>query len=310
MIYREYNLSIYSILISYLDKLKKLKILNLILSYFEFLWIQFTGSNHIKRLPFLISSKLSMKFFIKIFGVNFYEQYEISKLYFTPSITLNNDFVVFIGDSHVEFYSRVNTNILLKNPVALHLGAVTLIGIDSIKDSNLNYIISFLNKIISKNKSKKFKIIWSLGTIDIRSSIYELRLRNVISSYDDIYSIFLKSLYLLDSKICIINKSLNFNNIKHLLLIPTLAHEKNICPNTVKELIYLRKKHDILTFGSLEDHVFFLNIFITVLENNSFNNFNYINSKIDFLDKSLFFDGIHVTCSNAVNKIFKNILSL
>lgn len=310
MTYEKHNLNIYLIIILFIDKLTKIKYLKVFLTNCEYLWIQFVGSNHVKRLPFLISSKLNKIFFIKIFGINFYEQYKISKIYPSKNVNNINDFVVFIGDSHVEFYSRINTSKLRKNPLALHLGAVTLIGIDSLKKSNLNYIISFLKKVILNNESKNFKIVWSFGSIDIRSSIYELRLRNVISEYDDIYSIILKSLKSLDNKICIINKSLRCNNVNHYLITPTISHENNIIPKNLSELIYLRKKQEILSLGNRDDHIYFLNTFIDVLKGNSFNNINYIENNANLLDKKLFFDGIHITCANTIKKIYQDILNL
>lgn len=150
--------------------------------FYDFISFYLVGSNHPKRLD-LVKSKLTKK-----------EDWT-NKLFLFKEID-NNKTIIFFGDSHVEYFSRViykKENFLPKKIYSLWLGPRTVIGLNSSDNlTKLRQKINFINSL----KLKNFTLILSLGSIDIRCLFYEFFLRKLVNKNEEIYSLFERNLML------------------------------------------------------------------------------------------------------------------
>ena len=110
--------------------------------------------------------------------------------------------VLYIGDSHVEFYSRsknFKNDYSFSNRKAIWLGPKTIIGI---KFENLaDEIIKIINRTIEGKPNKQFYLLFSLGSIDVRCSIYEFFIRKIISDDNQLNILIKESIEYLYEKI-------------------------------------------------------------------------------------------------------------
>lgn len=215
--------------------------MNLINYFFHVLLII---NNKIKFLDYIIS-----KIMFSIFDSNHPSRLEFAKkIYTNKNYKKNENLLVYFGDSHVEYYSRY---FALKGELiftkAYWIGAQTMLGI--MLKKNHEMILKNLKKILDIKNDKKYILI-SLGSIDIRTSFYELKLRKLIRNDKEIYDLFEKSfIFLLDS----INQVIkNYNKKIYIGFFEIMnSSEKGLLPNTVLQLNKIKKENLYPVFGSL-----------------------------------------------------------
>ena len=295
--------------------------------------LKMIGSNHTRRrnigfifITKVISKLLFWKSFsnsslISILKKNPYAQYKakyvggnIQKLDFS-------DQIIFCGDSHVEFFSRVNlVNSLGKKltPISIWLGPRTLLGFAS--DKKIKTWFFEILKRIKKNNNKKLYIIFSIGSIDIRTTIGYLLATKSIDSEKQFFNIIERSYQSFYETI--LTKIKDKNNIKVAFLsIPPVSPLKgiNIKKCSLKKAIEYQKNSPFSIFGSPKDRARWTKLLNLRLEKISKENGWYFINNDDayetiqiknnyIIDKNFSFDSTHISQPNFYAKTLKNII--
>lgn len=151
--------------------------------------IKLIGSNHPRRkefgVIFLSIIKNYFFYFLKIDKQKLknrnYKIYFIKK----NNTKKESNKIIFCGDSHVEFFSRLSVKYKRNkscSPLSMWLGPLTLVGFS--QDLKLQKsVIEAASKLIDKKRGTK--ILFSLGSIDIRTIIGFLLCSKSISSEDE-----------------------------------------------------------------------------------------------------------------------------
>ena len=206
------------------------------LNFYDFLSFNLVGSNHPKRLD-LIKDKLLSK-----------TENSKNKLFFLKEQKNLKD-TIFFGDSHVEFLGRVieKKNIFLpKQTLSLWLGPRTIIGLNN--NENLTHLrkkINFINKL----KKKKFTLVLSLGSIDVRCLYYEIIFRKLVNKQEDVYHLFEKNLLLFINEL----KKINFHDNKCIFIGLFNSKDKGYEAKNIDDLINFKQNNDFPTLGSFSD---------------------------------------------------------
>ena len=224
---------------------------------------------------------------------------------------------VYIGDSLIEYLSRVkiNTN-SYENSIAFWLGPKTRLGL------NLESELSNLSKSISKfvheySKGKVFNdiiIVWSSGSIDVRCSIYELKLRKLFANDDELAQIYKSSTQnLIQFLIKPLSYELSTKNIVFLSELDSyLEFDK---PTSIAALKKIKKLNQYPTLGDPKERLQWRILLNKISSEIAFeNNFKFLNLNnylpAGFDKTQIQFDGIHITDPHTISNINKKILDL
>lgn len=284
---------------------------NFFLKYFNFFSYKLLSSNHPRRFETFYLRFKSILFWVK--GNEIWQKKNKKKeniFFFLNSkiISSKNVEIIFLGDSHVEFFSRIlecNYSIIPKRIKAFWLGPKTVIGlIGSSEISEINKNLKFITK---SNSCKKY-IILSLGSIDIRTSFYELMLRKIVKNDKELINIFERGLNILLSNV------MN-NNSKKLLGIGFLelmdSYELGAIPKSIKELEIIKNNSLYPTFGSIAQRTKWTNKINAIIKKKVIkNNIDFIEIKSSFKDKKnkdVLFDKIHLSSNKIIKKIYSTI---
>ena len=291
--------------------------------------IKMIGSNHSRRenLGFILIKKIILKLlFWKRFTTDSSKNNPIklykSKYNFNniPKI-INNYQIIFCGDSHVEFFSRINLFYSFKKkvtPISIWLGPKTLVGCSSdIKVQN--WLFEIVKGLENKN-NKKMLIIFSIGSIDIRTTFGYLLATKSISSEKDFFDIFERSYIALQEGLI---EKIKFGNERKIafLSLPPVSPLKgiNIKNCSLKKAIEYQNNSPFSIFGSPEDRAGWTKILNLRLEKISRERgWNFINNDDAYetiqcknnyiIDENFSFDNTHITEPNFYAKTLKNII--
>jgi hypothetical protein len=267
------------------------------------------NSNHPKRIDFYYNFLSEKKIFMRK-DIDILNQNNIPSNQITLS---NNNFdnkkFFFIGDSHVEFYSRLyfNKYSLYRNrSYALWMGAKTVIGFANAENiSQLKKNLKFYNSI--SNPGDNFII--SLGSIDVRCIFYELLFRKIFKNEEEIYKRFNENLKFIFESI----RSL-VSNDRNLSFLGTLnSSNDGNCPQTINDLDDLKKKDEFVTLGTIKQRSLWTNsINRLIMENCNQFEFKFLNlqnfiSQLNINENKIFFDGIHCYSKNFIQKLYYEI---
>ena len=266
--------------------LNKLK-LNIILSFLNYLIdiinYRFVKSNHKDRIFFL---KQSLK--------------NIHSLKFLKN-NKNKISILFIGDSHVEHYSRSNIS-----SSAVWLGPCTVLG-NYFQQNSSNLIKKILNISSLKNKPNVHYIAFSIASIDIRTIFYQLLIAKTVNDENDLFSKFeIGVQYLIDTLI----KPLKINEVKILGIIE-LFNSSIIgnTPDTLNKIKDIKLINPYPTFGSVDIRKSWTKRANLIIKNKCNENdimfFTFLNNTNN---TNYFSDGIHISDSELINKLSENIL--
>ena len=228
------------------------------------IFLKYIGSTHPRRAIFYFNHTSYFTILRKISTHRLESQdKEINESFYQHDIgitPLKGVHLIFIGDSHVEFLSRVKANskqTIYHNTSAIWLGPKTLMGyaFQSNLDQETKRIANLLKPTVIaalKNK-KRIKLIWSMGTIDIRLSIYELSLRKVLPTEDQILDLFEDSM----KKLMLIHTPKILEHLPKTNIDVSVASCTNILegghlPKSLTEIKKIRQLELFPTFGTLE----------------------------------------------------------
>jgi len=275
--------------------------MNVIKYFFQILLII---NNKIK-----ILENITSKLMFMILDSNHPSRLEFFKKNFTKKINeKGNNLFIYFGDSHVEYYSRYfELKKKLIRTKEFWIGNQTILGI--ILKKNQKNFIKNLKKILDIKKKKKYIFI-SLGSIDIRASFYELKIRKLIKNNEEIYELFQKSLIFLIESIQQLMKT--YKKKIYIGFFEIMNNtEKGLLPKTVHQLNVIKNKNLYPVFGThLQRSIWTVEINkilkkecnkknIKYLETNK-----YINNSLDFKNS---YDKVHITKKKTILKINNNI---
>ena len=296
--------------------LKIIKIdINKLDSYYDYLSYSLLGSNHPRRYHSYSKRFTSINFWLnknsdwqlenKDKSLNFFYSNEFKKKNY------NDVDIIFFGDSHVEFLSRVldtKESIKPNNLMSYWVGPKTVIGL--LSRESREKIIKNIKKILNQTKRKSY-IIFSFGTIDVRCSFYEILFRKIAKNEKELFKLFERGLEILIDEV--IKKTKNKNNIigvGFLGLINSSLIGKE--PKSLKSLRNIKKKHLYPAFGyKLKRAKWTIRANFLIKKKMNWKKIDFIGAnsllKIKNFDKILV-DGIHLSPNEIVNKINLEIL--
>ena len=277
--------------------------------------IKFLGSNHPRRTEF--SSQFLYRLFSIIFNKLNLNRKEsksfinngLNFIYKSKHDLKYNDLdqLIFCGDSHVEFITRSNLIINKKklNPLSVWLGPKTLFGFASEKKSQKD-LQEILNKLEVRNSNNNRLVVFSLGSIDVRTTIGFLLSTGTFKSSSDCIDLITRSYVTINE--WLIKELGDLSNTKIAFLsIPPASPSKGISflKCSKKEALKYKEKSPFTVFGSPFERAEW-----TCLLNNKFksiamergwtfidNSRSYelvTDSKSYFIDKKYTFDETHI----------------
>jgi len=212
---------------------------------------------------------------------------------------------IFIGDSHVEFLSRIRQ---FKNDRfcsyfhAVWLGPATLLGLGEL--ATKNYVNEALERIDINPNCKKIYLVWSFGTIDVRTSIYELMVRKLIQSDDDIEKLVRRALEgikcnVLEGVLQDLSARYTSVEVTNCFMAASNSFFDGSSPKTVKEVSAIRKAKELPVLGSIKTRKNFSNIVNSSISSwCDLNKYVFCDPYLDPVDgANLMYmrDGIHLT---------------
>jgi len=288
----------------------------------ELLSYKLFNSNHPRRLEMYVPRIKSKKFWFK----NNYHWQSKNKdknqnftfLDNSSKKKLNDKKIIFIGDSHGEFLSRglmSDKSLVPENLKNIWVGSKTIIGLIS-KDSR-EEVKYKINKLLQLDQNNKKYLIFSFGSIDVRSSFYELLLRKIVNNENDLFKLFENSLDILFREI--ISKYKNKKNnigigfIELWNALPVKKFNTIPEPKSIKLLMSIKNRIWLNTFGYE-----FRRKKWTVKANELIKKYSK-KYNIDFIEtdsilntknhKKIFLDGVHLYSGEILSKIIINILT-
>ena len=285
--------------------------------FFSSFLIRNIFSNHDKRLN-LTARNNSKKF---LFKKEYTSDELVDKFFLLDSEILHTKretLVVYIGDSLIEYLSRVkiNTN-SYENSIAFWLGPKTRLGLnlESELSDLLTSISGFVNDYRKGKSINDIIIVWSSGSIDIRCSIYELKLRKLFTNDDELAEIYKNST---QNLIQFLIKPLSYKlSTKSVVFLSELDshYESGDKPTSVAALKKIKKSNQYPTLGDskerLQWRIFLNKISSEIAFENNFKFLNLNNYLPAGFDKTqIQFDGIHITDPHTISNINKKILDL
>ena len=298
------------------------------------LLIKIFGSNHPRRtnISITIIKNIKRKFTLKInqlFSKNYYDNnFEPTSFWkvnlLDKKIKLKE--ILFVGDSHVEYYSRIykvnsrNKNLLIKS---LWIGPTTLAGFSTsmVVQKWLKTVLKSLQ--ISKYSCKNKAIVFSLGHIDIRTSIGFLIITKAVSNPEEaieklsnIFENLLQSNFMQDLLS-------SYSRVAWMAIPPSSPEEGMKIENCSKKQAMNLKRNDNFTiFGSSSERAIWtslLNKKLNLIADKYYFDFLYDSSLSKSEDKNYepkvmklsdSFDGVHLSSHNIILKIIKNCISM
>jgi hypothetical protein len=311
------------LLINAFDILTKIKALlnlkfniNTISSPFGKLLIRHIYSNHDRRIVF--SKRKLQKNFLKKNEYTLDES--VDKEFILSSIILyykKETLLVYIGDSLIEYLSRVKINgNNYKNSLAFWLGPKTRMGLKL--ENEMSELVNSITESVKLYRKNRYYddliIIWSTGSIDLRCSIYELKLRKLFSTPEELTQSYKDStLNLIQNVIKPLSQNLATKNIVFISeLDSTIDGEE---PTSISDLKIIKKLNKYPTLGSLEERSQWRKSLNMVTSELAFmNNYKYIdiNPYIykDHHSNNVQFDKVHISNPDIIDDINKNIIEL
>jgi len=288
--------------------------LNIYSKPFGRLLIRNIYSNYVSRVAFNLR-KLIKKFLIK---KEYTPDEYVDKEFIKNSKILyseNEKLLIYIGDSLIEYLSRVKINGNdYKNSLAFWLGPRTRMGLTL--ESEISELIDSITKsVLDYRKKRHFEeiiIIWSSGSIDVRCSIYELKLRKLFSTPEELIQIYKDSTQnLIQNIIKPLSEKLSTKNIVFISELDSTI--KGAEPKSISDLKKIKRLNEYPSLGSLEERSQLRNSFNLVTSELAFKN-NY-----KFLDINFYiykgpnpyivqFDGVHISNPDVIFDINKKIL--
>ena len=285
----------------------ELKFLN---NYFSLTSYKLLKSNHPSRFKIYFDNIKNLNLFQKNFDWSKNNRKK-NKQYHLLKNDLKNNNIIFFGDSHVEFLSRViksKIEIVPNNHFAYWIGPKTVVGL--LSKVNFESIYKNLIKVLFQEK-KKIYLVMSFGGIDVRCIFYELLFRNIVKNEKELFELFDSGLDILFNNIL---KKLRKNNkligIGILALVNSSLKGKE--PNTVKKLINEKSKELFPTFGSKLKRLRWTKKANYLLKKKA------KKYKVDFIGEksllnikntnNLLNDGIHLSSKNIINKLNLEII--
>lgn len=277
VIFKKLNLNKFS------EKIEKL---------FQIYLFRYFKSNHLNRIRYVQELYLSKKTLHKIDNKRNFSK------------------IIFIGDSHVEMYSRSNTeNFYEFSPMSIWLGPCTVLG--TYFTQNHNELISKINEIYDFSKINNAKhLIFSIGSIDVRTLFFQLLVAKSIDNEEDLFLEFEKAImYFVEN---VINRIRNDQkaSIMKIYNSSIIGDE----PEKISEINEIKKKNDFPTFGSLQTRQRWTNKVNNIIEEKCrISNLGFIDVDIgsgEDIIKKHSEDGIHINDMMIINKISNLIYSL
>ena len=284
--------------------------------FFSSFLIRDIFSNHVRRLN-LTARNNSKKF---LFKKEYTSDELVDKFFLFDSEILHTKretLVVYIGDSLIEYLSRVkiNTN-SYENSIAFWLGPKTRLGLNL--ESELSDLVKSISKFVHEySKGKVFNdiiIVWSSGSIDVRCSIYELKLRKLFANDDELAQIYKSSTQnLIQFLIKPLSYELSTKNIVFLSELDSyLEFDK---PTSIAPLKKIKKLNQYPTLGDPKERLQWRILLNKISSEIAFeNNFKFLNLNnylpAGFDKTQIQFDGIHITDPHTISNINKKILDL
>jgi len=295
-------------------------------TYFEEKYDRFSikhlHSNHFNRLKLHVHSFRKIRTLIPNF-LSATEDFELEIMNEfvssgTSSCNLEDTHFIFIGDSHIEFLSRVRgsrDDIMFAHSHSVWLGPVTLLGVGM--NPPKDYVLSALNNTSIGLNCKKIHVVWSLGSIDIRASLYELKVRRVVGSDNDIAELILKSLDIINGTLIKDSRSYLVKRYASVKVVNCFVAASNSffegdTPKTTKEIRFLRKAQAFPTFGSIETRKRFTEVVNSTIRTwCDRNQYVYHDPYFDATKEAnriYMRDGIHLTDSKRINNNVNEII--
>jgi hypothetical protein len=282
--------------------------------FFGRLLIRYIYSNHDKRILY-IKRQVSKKNFRKK-EKTIQESVDMEFLNNTEILyPKDHTLLIYLGDSLIEYLSRVKLHEnSFKNSLAYWLGPKTRMGFNQETElSDLTKIVA--NSVQSYIKGKSFEsliIVWSSGSIDVRCSVYELKLRKLFSDDKELAQIYRDSTEnLIQYFIKPLSKKLATSKIVFLSELDSSLEGET--PKTVSSLKKIKKnhRHEYPSFGNLDERSKWRKLFNkTSSKLASENNFMFLDLN-PYLNKnsgSVQFDGVHISDPTVINKINNKII--
>lgn len=213
--------------------------------------IRYFSSNHPRRMQLIKNSLLNKIQLIKKSSAE--DRADLNFIAHKNKISINKKtLLVYVGDSMIEHLSRVRLNdFSYKNSLAFWIGAKTRLGLNSEKEMNsLNLLIKkYFDRNLSKMDYEETILIWSSGSIDVRCSIYELELRGLIGTEQNLIQ------YYEDTTKNLINNLIlplgeTFNTKKIVMLSELDSSLDSQTPETLKDLKKIKEKDPYPTLGN------------------------------------------------------------
>lgn len=225
---------------------------------------------------------------------------------FLQNLNLLRDYndLIFIGDSHVEMYSRNNIyNHFFKNSLAIWLGPCTVLG-SYMTQSHNSFLIKIKRFLLLKKISIK-NIVFSIGSIDVRVFFYQLIISKSVNNTNELLIQFDKGLDYFISEIALKLFDRKNNKISILKIYnSTLEGEE---PKNNSEINKIRSFNPFPTFGSISQRQIWTNKVNDIIKKNCKKyklNFLELDPSLDLLGiKNFTNDGIHIDNYSIINKI-------
>lgn len=276
------------------------------------------GSTHPRRVAFFNHHRSYFPWLKKISLHSYAAKYrEIDDEFYKSAEAvpeLENTHLVFVGDSHVEFFSRIKANAghqFFQNTTAIWLGPKTLMGYayQSDLDRNAKRVARLLKPVIARAQrdNKRVELIWCMGTIDIRFSVYELVLRQVMPTEKDVLDYFENAAEkIMTSHIPQILKYLDLGAFDLGFACCTNRLQKGQIPETIKEIKSIRQTERFPTFGSFDKRDSWMvdvNTRIKILcKTHNFKFFDTVLTNVERNRNQFSKDGIHLTDPSQLKK--------
>jgi len=287
---------------------------------FSFFLLYFLHSNHERRINYFAKNRESIPKKNTHAGNVCLEIEDPDRCFqcFNKSLSSKkNVLVVYIGDSLIEYLSRIRLNSnTFSSCLAIWLGPKTRLGLNL--DSDLNFFLENTSRLISnysiKHSFDDIILVLSIGTIDIRCSIYELELRKLFNKPEELQKLYQETSSNLVQKLI---EPLRIKlQTKHVVILSeldsTLVGEK---PENIQQLKVLRETNIYPTLGDMEYRKSwryrFNKISRTVAKENGYKYLDintYISDSTD--PARIQFDGVHISDPSTVFKINNRILNL
>ena len=276
--------------------------------YFKFS-LKYLNSNHPRRLHYHANAKQFVRFFLpRGLKINDKEElrminhFQTSKEYLSD---LDNRHIVFIGDSHVEFFSRVRqfeSDIFFENSHAIWIGPSTLMGlnVEELKDT----VQDALESINVNINCREIYVVWCLGSIDARIAPYEMKLRGLLQDSSSLERSIFDTLDSLNNIVGsaanrYLSKKFPATKLLNCFIGASNCFLDGATPQTMRELKKIRKEEELPTLGSIEDRQLSVNLINSSIESwcqaSNYVFYNPHKDATDIRNRKYYMDSVHFT---------------